>query len=170
MHLATTKYLEDFLGHQKLALVADGRGTEMAYIYDKTNATPTVAGLTNSASGVVQLLLDNTNEAQGAGIYHGDICCFKADDLQTVTFRLNMTANCTTAQSLVWGMISARNSNPDTPTYNVQFKLAASTTIVLETDDNATDNDDKSSEGGTLGTTMKEFMIDFRQGLTDIRF
>jgi len=170
MYNAVERYFDDFLGHQKLTLVASGTGPAAQYIYDKTNGTPTVIGIASIGPGVLAMTLDATSEAQGAGVYHGDILSFKADDILEATFRLAMAANCTTAQSLVWGLTSARSSNPDTPTYNAQFKLAASTAVVLETDDNATDNDDKASGGQILSTTFRTFKISFRNGLSDIRF
>jgi hypothetical protein len=47
---------------------------------------------------------------------------------------------------------------------------ASSTTLVyLETDDGVRDNDDISS-GVTLGTSFKEFVIDFTGGKSDVRF
>jgi hypothetical protein len=169
MFNAVAKYFDDFLGHCAFPLTASGVGSSWTKAEVKTNGSTTLVGLTGVAGGVLSGAVSNTNEALAVEAYHGDICSFKADDIHTFACRLKCVADITTAEYLVFGLRSARNDNPDTPTYNVQFKLAASTAIVLESDDGVTDNDDKAS-AGTLSTTFKEFMIDFRQGLSDIRF
>ena len=47
--------------------------------------------------------------------------------------------------------------------------LGVENLVVVETDDNVTDNDDNAT-GQTLGSTYKKFEIDFGKGLSDIRF
>ena len=41
--------------------------------------------------------------------------------------------------------------------------------IVVESDDGVTDNDDKAT-GATLAAVYKKFLIDFTNGISDIRF
>jgi hypothetical protein len=166
---ATAKYFDDFIGHCDFPLTAAGVGSAWTQAEVKTSGTTTLLGRTGVAGGVVSGAVSATSEALAVELYHGDICSFRADDVQTVAFRLKTLAAITTAEYLVFGLRSARNDNPDSTTYNVQFKLAASTAVVLETDDNTTDNDDKAT-AGVLSTTFKEALIDFRQGLSDIRF
>lgn len=166
---ATARFFDDFIGQAKYPATASGVGAPWATTISGTNATPTVAGVTNTACGKVELALDNTNTAETARIDFGDVCCFKVDDLQTATFRLAPQANIAANQTLTFGLCSAGNTNPDNTTINVQFKLDGNTTVLVELDDNTTNDDDNATEI-TLTTTMKEFMIDFRHGLSDIRF
>jgi hypothetical protein len=168
MFNATTRYFDDFQGHYLIPLTASNVGTPWSKAV-VGSGSPTMVGITNTASGVLKLTVAATSEAEAIELYHGDICSFKADDLQTFACRVSCAANITTNEYLVFGLRSARNDNPDSPTYNVQFKLAASTAVLLETDDGATDTDDTATDA-VLSTTMKEFMIDFRNGLSDIRF
>ena len=46
---------------------------------------------------------------------------------------------------------------------------ASTSAVVVETDDTVTDNDDKAT-GETLAGVYKTFLIDFSQGLSDVRF
>jgi hypothetical protein len=119
--------------------------------------------------GTVKLALTSTSEAQIACLYFGDILSFKADNLQRVKFRVLVGTDITTAQTLTFGVTSARNDNSDSTTYNAQFKCAATTAVLVETDDGVTDDDDNDT-GQTLSTTFKEFVIDFSKGLSDVRF
>jgi hypothetical protein len=169
MYSAVERYFDDFLGHCAFPATASGVGP--AWTTAITGTTPTIAGLTNSNQGEVKLILTSTSQAQVASLYHGDICSFKSDNLLTASFRVKvLTTDITTAESVVFGMTTARNDNPDTPTVNAQFKLAASTAVVVESDDNSTDNDDKATGQTLTYGTYKEFMIDFRHGYADVRF
>lgn len=155
---AIERYFDDFIA-------------VMSAVWTKTitGTTPTILGITGEATGGIKLLLTNTSEAQIATLSHGDICSFKADNIKTATFRLKCTADITTAQTLVFGLTSARADDPDATASNVQFKLAASTAVVVECDDGTTDTDDAAT-AATLSTAYKEFVIDFTNGLSDIRF
>jgi hypothetical protein len=81
-------------------------------------------------------------------------------------------ATFTSGSVLCFGVGSARNDTADSVAANAWFRMegANSTSLVyVETDDGTRDNDDVSS-GTTLGTTYKEFVIDFTGGKKDVKF
>lgn len=160
---ATERFFDDFCGMQTVA-----GGGPWTKADTSANGTPTLTGVTGVTSSI-KGALDNTNEAQNLCLYFGDICCFKANDLQTVTFRLKTGANITTAEELTFGMTSGRNDTTDSTTYNAQFKFAAANSLLVETDDNST-NDDDNDTGIDGSTSFREYVIDFTQGLADVRF
>jgi hypothetical protein len=167
MQNATERFFDDFLGANVVVATATAPAV-WAKADTSANGAPTLCGVTGMTSAV-RMLLDNTNEAQILSLYWGDVCGIKVNDLRTVTFRLKTATNITTAQTLTFGMTSARADNTDNTTYNAQFKLAASTAILVETDDGSTDDDDNDT-GVTLSTSYKEFVIDFSNGISDVRF
>jgi hypothetical protein len=74
--------------------------------------------------------------------------------------------------TLCFGLASARNATPDSVAVNAWFRMQGSaslTAVVAETDDATTDNDDKAT-GYTLASVYKTFLIDFTNGLNDVRF
>jgi hypothetical protein len=86
--------------------------------------------------------------------------------------RIRLGAALTTGTELVFGLGSARADTTDSVAANAWFKMvgANSTTLVYcESDDGTRDNDDISS-GQTLGTTFKEFIIDFTGGKSNVKF
>lgn len=87
--------------------------------------------------------------------------------------RVNISSSTfTSGSTLAFGLASARNDTLDNVAANAWFRMegANSTTLVYcESDDGVNDNDDKSS-GVTLGTTPKEFVIDFTGGKSNVKF
>ena len=119
------------------------------------------------------LAFDNTNEVQNLCLDFGDILSIDIDKIQSIEFWILMNASTkNAAESLAFGVQSARNDDPDATTYNAQFRMkAASTALTLEaeTDDGVTDTDDKST-GKALRSTLTHCQISFSKGLSDVRF
>lgn len=110
------------------------------------------------------LTLAATSEVENVCLSFGDALDIDIDDIQRVEMRVKISASTFTSGSiLAFGLGSARNDTLDNVAANAWFRMegANSTTLVYcESDDGVNDNDDKSS-GVTLGTTAKEFVIDF---------
>lgn len=121
---------------------------------------PTLVG----TNGLMVGTLANTDEVENLCLYQGDALAWDIDDLLTADFWLSVGAAITTAQSLAFGMGSARNDDPDSIAANAMFRCIATGAVVVETDDGTHDTDDKAT-GQTLGTTIKRFCIDFAGGL-----
>lgn len=119
------------------------------------------------------LTLAATSEIENVCLSFGDALDFDIDDLQRVEMRVKISASTMTSGSiLAFGLASARNDTLDSVAANAWFRMegANSTTLVYcESDDGVNDNDDKSS-GVTLGTTYKEFVIDFSGGKSNVKF
>lgn len=144
-------------------------------------ATPWLVADTSAAGAPVYtkgtseatLTLAATSEVENVCLSFGDALDIDIDDIQRVEMRVKISASTMTSGStLVFGLGSARNDTPDSVTANAWFRMegANSTTLVYcESDDGVNDNDDKSS-GVTLGTTFKEFVIDFTGGKSNVKF
>lgn len=119
------------------------------------------------------LTLAATNEVENVCLSFGDALDIDIDDIQRVEMRVKISASTFTSGSiLAFGVGSARNDTLDSVAANAWFRMegANSTTLVYcESDDGVNDNDDKSS-GVTLGTTFKEFVIDFTGGKSNVKF
>lgn len=144
-------------------------------------ATPWLVADTSSAGSPVYtkgtseatLTLAATSEVENVCLSFGDALDIDIDDIQRVEMRVKISASTMTSGSiLAFGLGSARNDTLDSVTANAWFRMegANSTTLVYcESDDGVNDNDDKSS-GVTLGTTFKEFVIDFTGGKSNVKF
>lgn len=144
-------------------------------------ATPWLVADTSSAGSPVYtkgtseatLTLAATSEVENVCLSFGDALDIDIDDIQRVEMRVKISASTFTSGSiLAFGLGSARNDTLDSVAANAWFRMegANSTTLVYcETDDGVNDNDDKSS-GVTLGTTFKEFVIDFTGGKSNVKF
>ncbi len=116
-------------------------------------------------------MLDNTSEAQVVTLYQNDVLPYDLALIQQVEWSAKVSG-ADAVTSIVFGVASAQNDTADSVTINAWFKLAgadSTSNIVVETDDNTIDNDDKAT-GVTLSTVYKKFTIDFTNGLADVRF
>ena len=132
--------------------------------------TPTYLCVTEDG-GAMQITLTNTSEAQVASMTMNDVLPLDLAQLQRIWFIARVSGVDAVTQ-IAFGLASAQNDTLDSVTVNSWFRIdgtASTSNVVVETDDNATDNDDNVT-GQTLGATYKKFEIDFGKGLSDIRF
>lgn len=120
-----------------------------------SSGTPTYVGSTDG----LKLTLASTNEAEVVTLYWEDILGLDIDDLEKIVFR-DVKVSASFADTLVIGLGSAQNDDPDAVAANAWFKLAGSNALLAEADDGTTDNDDKAT-GITLSTTALTLEIDF---------
>ena len=88
---------------------------------------------------------------------------YDIDDLIAVEFIAQCSATLNAVCTIVMGLGSARNDDPDAVAANAYFKLAGSNTLVVESDDGTNDNDDVAT-GQTLVNAWKRFRIEFGEG------
>lgn len=134
------------------------------------NGTPTYLCITEDG-GALKILHDNTNEAQVVTLYHNDVLAYDLAQIQNVWW-IAKTGDWDNVTDVVLGIGSAQNDTEDSVTVNAWFKIdgsASTSNVVVETDDN-TNNVDDTATGTTLSTTYKKLMIDFTNGLPDVRF
>ena len=132
--------------------------------------TPTYLGITEDG-GAIQLTLAATNEAEVVTLYQNDVLIYDVRQLQCVWW-IAKVSGIDAVTALTMGVGSAQNDTDDSVATNAWFRMqgSVSTSLVYcETDDGVTDNDDKPT-GVTLAATYKKFLIDFTNGLADVRF
>lgn len=158
---------DDFLGGATLSTTV---GEGWWKITDTSAAgTPTYTKDAAAHGGAVTLAFDAQAEIQNVCMDFGDKLQLDIDQLVYVQFRVKTVATLDSATTLTFGLQTNRNDNTDSTTNNAQFKLVGSNAVVVETDDNVNDIDDKAT-GKTLGTTYKLFEINFASGKNDVRF
>ncbi len=161
-------YSDDFIG--PAVSFPTSANIASPWVYAVTGAAPPTAQRNNDRK---VLTLTSASQIQILGGSHGDALAFDIDDIQRVVMRAKNGASTFTSGSiLVFGVGSARNDTADSVTAHAWFRMegANSTTVVyVETDDDVRDNNDVST-GVTLGTTYKEFVIDFTGGKQDVKF
>lgn len=160
------EYIEDFLGPQ--TLTASPAGSDQWDIADTSSSgtpTYTVGGINGEAT----LTFDNTSEIQNVCLFKSDVLNFDIDLLHSIELRVKTVATLDTATSLAFGLCSARNDAIDSLAAHASFRLIGSNSLVVETDDGTTDNDDVAT-GASLVATYKRFVIDFTGGKSDVKF
>jgi hypothetical protein len=162
------EYFDDFIGTPVTFPTSANIGTP--WLTDVTGAAPP----THVRSGSEAILtLTADNQAQILGLHHNDSLAFDIDDILNVEMRVRISAATFTSGSiLTFGVGSARADVANDVAAHAWFRMegANSTTLVYcETDDGTRDVDDVSS-GVTLGTTYKQFVIDFSGGKSNVKF
>lgn len=135
-----------------------------------TSASGTPTYLTVSGGGAA-LTLAATNEVENVCLYQNDVLPFNVLRVQRFEC-LAKVGSIGSGTTVVFGLGSARNDTPDTVTTNAWFRIegsASTSNVVCETDDGVSDLDDKAT-GTTLSTTYKKFVIDFSDGLSNVKF
>lgn len=161
-------YCDDFNG--TVATLPASADPATPWLVDDTSAAGTPVYTTGTS--VATLKLASNNEVENVCLHFGDALDFDIDDIQRVEMRVELDAVLTTGTELVFGVGSARNDTTDSVAAHAWFKMvgATSTTaVVVETDDGVRDNDDVAT-GQTLGTTFKQFVIDFTGGKSNVKF
>ena len=132
--------------------------------------TPTYL-CTTEDGGAMTLTLASTSEAENVCMYLNDVLPWDLAQLEYVKF-VAKVSGIDSVTTLTMGVGSARNDTPDSVTVNAWFRMegsASTSNVVVETDDGSSDLDDKAT-GQTLSSTYKTFVIDFTNGISDVRF
>jgi hypothetical protein len=117
------------------------------------------------------IALDATSEAQVAVLYQNNVLPWKLSEIRWVEF-VAKVSGIDAVSTLCMGLASTQNDTADSIAYNAFFRMEGSaslTNVVVETDDATNDNNDVAT-GKTLAATYKRFLIDFQNGLEDVRF
>lgn len=121
--------------------------------------------------GAAVLTMAADEEVEILTLYQNNVLPF---DLRTIShvWWVAKVAAIASNTTLTFGVANAQNDDEDAVTVSSWFRMegATSTTaIVVETDD-ATNETSKVATGKTLAAVYKKCLIDFSQGLGDIRF
>lgn len=140
-------------------------------IKDTSSAgTPTYLNITEDG-GAAKLTLVNTSEAEIVTLYQNDVLIYDVRQLKSIWW-IAKVASIDAVTTLTMGVASAQNDTDDSVATNAWFRMEGSVStsnLVVETDDGTTDKDDIAT-GTTLSSTYKKLLIDFTNGLGDVRF
>ena len=168
VYRGVTTFIDNFDRAQAFTTTAGQNGWT---IKDTSAAgTPTYLTLTEDG-GAAKLTLVSTSEAEIVTLYQNDVLMLDLAQLQHF-WVIAKVAGIEAVTTLTMGLGSAINDTDDSVSVNAWFRMqgsVATDAVVVETDDNVTDNDDKAT-GATLADVYKKFHIDFTQGLADVRF
>lgn len=131
-----------------------------------SSGSPTAAG---SADGL-KLTLASTSEAENLCVDFGDVLPYTMGSIKRFVALIKQNVALGSNEELVVGLGSGRNDTTDSVSYNAWFKLIGGSTpsLVVETDDNVTDTDDKAT-GVSFGTsTHRRLVIDFSEEIKTV--
>jgi hypothetical protein len=132
--------------------------------------TPTYLCVTDDG-GAAKLTIAATSEEEIVTLYQNDVLPFDLAKIQSVGFTVKV-AGIDAVTTLVFGVGSAQSDTEDSVAVNAWFRMegsASTSNLLVETDDGTSDLDDKAT-GTTLSSTYKKCVLDFTNGLSDIRF
>jgi hypothetical protein len=167
---------EDFLGATVIPLngaldLAEGAWTRK----DTSSAgSPTSVIVGDADNGLLKLAFDSQNEAQVLTLYWNDEQNIDSDQEPVAFFRLQVDQTNNSNTTIVFGLASAQNDTADSVTQNAWFRLQGDNALLLESDDNTTDSDDKATGVTLTASTLYEFMVCANSicggSISDIRF
>jgi hypothetical protein len=162
-------FYDDFNG--AVATFPTSADPATAWLVDDVSVTGTPVYTKGTSEAT--LTLNNDSAEVIVALHFNDSLDFDIDDIQRVTMRVKIGATTFTSGSILcFGVGSARNDTANSVAANAWFRMegANSTTLVYaETDDGTRDVDDVST-GVALGTTYKNFVIDFTGGKSNVKF
>jgi len=140
-------------------------------IKDTSSAgTPTYLCVTEDG-GALKLTMAANEEVEIVTLYQNDVLPYDLRHISNVWW-VAKVAGFAAADTLVMGVANAQNDASDTVGVNAWFRMEGSvstTALVVETDDNVVNTDDVAT-GTTLAAVYKRMLIDFSQGLGNVRF
>lgn len=141
-------------------------------LHDTSSSGSPTALCATEDGGAAVLTLANTSEAEVLCLFQNDVLMYDLAQLNWVYWVAKFAAQADAVTTLTLGVGSARNTTDDSVATNAWFRVQGSVStsaVVVETDDAVTDNDDKAT-GASLLLVYKKFLIDFTNGLADVRF
>jgi hypothetical protein len=125
--------------------------------------TMVLAVVEDADCGHFKMGFDATDEAQVGTLYTGNNRNIDPASNPVAIFRLNVQATPAAPDTLVFGLASDQADDADTIASHATFRITgANLTLLLESDNGVTDNDDKApDQAHTLtANTMYEFKVD----------
>lgn len=138
-------------------------------IKDTSSAgAPTYLNVTGRGA---KLTLAATSEAEVVTLFQNDVLPYDLRLLQHLWF-LAKVEGIDAVTTLTMGVASAQNDAADSVATNAWFRMEGSASLsalVVESDDGAVDKNDIAT-GATLAATYKKCLLDFTNGIQDVRF
>jgi hypothetical protein len=164
----TTTFIDNFDRAQVFSTTPGMNGWT---IKDTSSAgTPTYLCATEDGGSAV-LTIANDTEAEILTLYQNNVLPFDLRMISHVWWVAKVAA-IQAESTLVFGVASAQHDTPGSVATNAWFRMEGGTSLTnlyVETDD-ATNDVAITATGTTLGAVYKKCLIDFSQGLADMRF
>jgi len=140
-------------------------------IADTSSAgAPTYLNVTEDG-GAAKLTLAADSEAEIVTLFQNDVLTYDVAQLQHMWFVAKVAA-VDAVTTLVFGAGAAQNDVSDSVATNAWFRIEGSVStsaLVAESDDATNDNNDVAT-GASLATVYKKCLIDFTDGLANVKF
>lgn len=164
----TTTFIDNF---DRAQIFSTTPGMNGWTIKDTSSAgAPTYLCATEDG-GCAVLTIANDTEAEILTLYQNNVLPFDLRMISHVWWVAKVAA-IQAESTLVFGVGAAQNDTADSVTYNAWFRMDGGTStsvLYVETDDATTDVA-ATSTGTTLAAVYKKCLIDFTQGLANVRF
>jgi hypothetical protein len=160
----TRIYRYDFRGHQAFPLTASGVGTPWVKADTSAAGAPTIGGLDG---GGLRFTFAATSEVENLCLYFGDVLAFDIDELIRFSIICKTVAALTAANSIAFGLGSARNDTITSITNCALFRLINDNNVVIRTTDGTTTKNSIAT-GLTLKDTWKRFDMNFAERNTTV--
>ncbi|MEM2160743.1 MAG: hypothetical protein QXN55_07310 [Candidatus Nitrosotenuis sp.] len=153
---------EDFLGATVIPLngaldLAEGPWT----LKDNSSAgAPTTAIVADADNGQYAIILASNDEAEVETLYWNDELNIDTAGGPVMVLYMTVNEDITTNDTLVFGFADAQNDTTDSTTYNAWFKLAETMDLLIESDNNTTNDDDNDTGINLVEDTWYMFKID----------
>lgn len=137
---------------------------------NSTAGAPTYLNVTEDG-GAAKLTLASNSEAEVVTLFQNDVLMYDLAQLQHLWW-IAKVDGIDAVTTLVLGLASAQNDTADSVATNAWFRMEGSASlsnVVVESDDAVRDNNDVAT-GATLSSTYKKLLLDFTNGLADVRF
>jgi hypothetical protein len=156
----------DFIGGG----VLPSSGSGLVQYDDSSSGAPTLLHQPK-ADGIYRMKLASTSEAERCAVYLGDDCCISPTKKPIFEARVAITtASPNAAETLIIGLVSARNDTVASIADHCMFKwTGANNNILIDTDDGTTDTSDQDTTSDWVSGTYYKFKIDMSD-LTDVKF
>jgi len=159
------KFYDDFLGAYLRKYTANENTTALWNTVE-TSLNTAIALSADVSNGVAAIIVDSDDNSEIGVLYFGDNECFDLDQGTIFETRLTFSTLPTTGTETVqavWGMAGSHNATLDSVDCNAWFRLesSAQTTLLWETDDNVTNDDDNATGKVLVANTYNIYRIDF---------
>lgn len=167
--MALNRYLfvdifDDFQGNSDLPKTGDTvvNAASPWYVDDQSAAgSPTIGNRADADNGQLELTLAATDEAENLTLYFKDEQTIDSDSGPVLVARVMVNTLPSAADEIiVLGFATAQNDDEDATTNNAWFKLDAGANLLVESDDNSTNDDDNDTLVDITADAWYEFKID----------
>ena len=153
-------FYDDFIT-SPTAIPAGGAAESGCRWVDKiVSSNATVAGVADTANGIVQCAMASNSEAEGAFLYMDDNRQFLLTAGLIIEMRVKISVLPTSGGEAVWGLAGDYSAAPDNITYSAWFTADGGGEVYCEIDDGTTDSSATSGVTATAAQT-KIYKIDF---------